>query len=110
MKKDYFGDKAQQISHHTIEAFGIELFSRHGKAHEMAEMLLFALQIASNDLEDLVKDVFYDSNASVCSVEFREEPTAEQMELILQAAKQCLRQYQIGDHWGLGFDAVDADA
>lgn len=57
-----------QISSGSCIAFGIPLDSRHNKAWELAEMLLFADELAKRGLQQNVKSVFYDSNADLCQI------------------------------------------
>lgn len=62
-----------QINPDSCLAFGISLDSRHSKAWELAEMLLFADELAKAGLQKYVKSVFYDSNANLCQFEFNDD-------------------------------------
>jgi len=62
-----------QINPGSCLAFGISLDSRHSKAWELAEMLLFTDELAKAGLQQYVKSVFYDSNADLCQFEFTDE-------------------------------------
>lgn len=64
-----FSDKGHQVSPDTIEAFGISLSSRYGKCGEMIEMLQFAQGAAVGAVAHYVKEVSYDSKASICAFE-----------------------------------------
>lgn len=64
-----FSDKGHQISPDAIEAFGISLSSRYGKCREMIEMLQFAQAAAVGAVAHYVKEVSYDSKASICAFE-----------------------------------------
>lgn len=44
--KEYFDEKARQIDCSDLVSFGIPISSRYGKAHELAEMLLFTRELA----------------------------------------------------------------
>lgn len=68
--RDYFDEKAEQVSTNILEAFGIKLHSRYGKAHELSQMLEFSASVAWEGHEKLVKELFYDSKACICSFEF----------------------------------------
>lgn len=69
---DYFAEKAQQITEVGMLAFGVPIATRWGKAQEMAEMLTFMQYAAARGLHTLVKDVFYDSQACVCTIELHD--------------------------------------
>ncbi|MEZ5617196.1 MAG: hypothetical protein R3E40_02790 [Rhodocyclaceae bacterium] len=66
----FFDEKAHQVEPGQVVAFGINLISRYSKASELIEMLSFAQKAALADLAGVVKEVFYDSKASVCSFKF----------------------------------------
>jgi len=68
--KAWFDEKSAQVSVDTVTAFGITLQSRYSKANELAELLLFARDLAADDLHSFIKKAFYDSKACLCSFEF----------------------------------------
>lgn len=71
--KNWFDEKAGQVSAGTLTAFDIKLTSRYSKADELAELLLFAKDLALSGLHVVIKEAFYDSKSSVCSFEFAKE-------------------------------------
>ncbi len=62
-----------QINPGVCTAFGIYLDTRHSKAWELAEMLLFADELARAGLQKYIESVFYDSNADLCQFKFAPE-------------------------------------
>lgn len=94
--KDYFGEKGSQIDG-SLTAFGIYLNSRYGKAREMAEMLNFAHRVARAGLHTLFEEIFYDSNADLCTFIFKngKEPTGDAVEQIEAIASKTLAQYEL---------------
>src|SRR4051812_17301218 len=58
-------EKAHQIEPTSLEAFGIKLWTRHGKFDEMMEMLSFAHELDARAAAGYVLEVFYDSNATI---------------------------------------------
>ncbi|MGD8113080.1 hypothetical protein [Vibrio sp. TRT 17S01] len=75
----------------NMTAFGIEIESRAGKVDEICEMLKFAKEVASKNLDVHIKSVFYDSKGSVCTFEFYSE--IEQHTYEGQAIYQCASKY-----------------
>ena len=92
---DYFGEKSRQVEPGTLTAFGMEIFSRYGIAHEIAEMMEFAEACAKNEVEHYVTKVFYDSKATICNFEFAEALADKgyAKDLILGAAKDTIGQF-----------------
>ena len=68
-----FDEKAHQLSTCSLTAFGIELTTRYSKCGEMIDMLQFAQLAAQAGAASLVKALFYDSKAAVCSFEWHGE-------------------------------------
>ncbi|MDH6185509.1 hypothetical protein [Polaromonas sp. CG_23.6] len=93
---DFFAEKAHQISDDGLTAFGIGLLTRYGKADEMAEMLTFARLAAAKGLHELVKEVFYDSQANLCTIELFDDSLylSAQGLALRDCAAQSLRQFQ----------------
>lgn len=92
----WFTEKARQIDTPAMLAFGISIITRHAKARQMAELLLFAEAAARAGLNHWVKEAFYDSNSDCCSFtlakglqEFGPEDTG-----LLQAARQTISQFE----------------
>lgn len=73
----FFDEKAQQVYPNRLDAFGISVESRHGKASELMEMMAFAQQAALAGVADTVKELWYDSNAAICSFTFSRELTLD---------------------------------
>lgn len=88
-------DSKNQISEGSMTAFGISICTRHSKANEMAEMLMFCHRLAMAGLEGSVAEVFYDSNACICSFELKDvEPYSELDDQLLAIAKETLGQFE----------------
>lgn len=94
--REHFDEKAVQVSPQIIEAFGITLHSRYGKAHELSQMLDFASSVAWDGHEKLVKEVFYDSKACFCTFEFTPPLIAgEKIERdLFNIAKKSINQFR----------------
>jgi len=77
-------------------AFGISIDSRHNKAWELAEMLLFTDALAKHGLQKNVTSVFYDSGSATC--QFTVAPHIEAFSLedeqIKDIALQTLSQFE----------------
>lgn len=100
--KDYFLEKAQQIEPSSLEAFGIKLSSRYGKAHELIEMIEFAKVIANDRGSQYIKEVFYDSKASMCRIELH--PAIHANHPIGQkAAKKSISCFELFDYCQCAF-------
>ncbi len=69
----YFGEKSQQIEPSSFKAFGIQVDSRYGHMREIVEMMNFARMSAIEGVHLFVKEVFYDSNNSTCSIELSDD-------------------------------------
>ncbi len=67
-----FSDKGHQVSPATLDAFGIDISSRYGKCGEIIEMLRFAQAAATAAVAHYVKEIAYDSKASICAFELDE--------------------------------------
>lgn len=109
---DYFDEKARQISEDALAAFGIPLTTRYAKADEMAEMLMFAQFAAARGLHTLVKAVFYDSKACLCTVELHSEDDfqSEAGAALKECAERALRQFQWDGTVYHGASLSDGDA
>lgn len=88
-----FDEKASQIDVNSMNAFGIQLTSRYAKCSEMIDMLQFAQLAAQAGAASLVKSLFYDTKASVCSFEWHGELDPEADRLLRQCADQAISQY-----------------
>jgi hypothetical protein len=106
---DYFGEKTHQISEPGITAFGIPLLTRYGKADEMAEMLRFAQLAAVKELHELVKEVFYDSQACLCTIELHDDRffDTEFGDELKACALKTIRQFQWDGDVFHGADLLD---
>lgn len=106
---DYFGEKTHQISSEHMTAFGISLLTRYGKADEMAEMLRFAQLAAANGLHELVKEVFYDSQACLCTIELYDDRffDTEFGPALKACALKTIRQFQLNSDVFHGADLLD---
>ena len=63
-----FSDKAHQTQPSQFSAFGIGIGSRYGKCDEIVQMLQFARAAAGASVAHYVKEVDYDSKASICAI------------------------------------------
>lgn len=93
--EDWFAEKRAQVDPSLLSAFGIELRSRYGQAHEIIELIAFAQACAKNKVANYVSSAFYDSKACMCSFEFipgvREGDTVA--DAILEAALETIGQF-----------------
>lgn len=93
--EDWFAEKHPQVDPSVVNAFGIELDSRHSQADEIIELIAFAQACARNKVAHYVKRAFYDSKANMCSLELdpavREGDTVA--EAILEAALETIGQF-----------------
>jgi len=84
------------VSVDSLNAYGIDICTRHGKAYELAEMLNFCVAIAKKDLQNRVTSLFYDSNSCCCNFELC--PSVEQFddvaEEILNTALETIGQFE----------------
>ena len=90
-------------------AFWVPLRSWFGVEREMKDMINFVSEVDRAGLAWLLKKVFYDSKANVCSIEFSDDDTAvlwrEQLKNI---ADNTLEQHCIfGTSGGYGLDEED---
>lgn len=93
--EDWFAEKHFQIQPSVLNAFGIEIDSRHHQADEIIELIGFARACAARKVAHYVKRAFYDSKANMCSFEFdgavKEGDTVA--DAILEAALQTIGQF-----------------
>jgi hypothetical protein len=108
---DYFAEKAHQVTGNEFQAFGISLMTRYGKADELVEMINFARLAAMGELHLLVKTVFYDSKANLCTIELFDESlwNTEEGIALRKCAKQSIRQFQWDGTIGHGLDLLESD-
>ena len=99
---DWFGEKTPQVDPSTLNAFGIELSTRHSQANELTQMIRFAEACARRKVAHYVESVFYDSKACMCSFELA--PTVKEGDVvanaILEAASETIAQYMWFDTVG----------
>lgn len=88
-----FDDKAPQLNHGTLVAFGMKLTSRYSKVDEMREMLHFAQLAALASAATFVQSVFYDSKADICSFELVSGLDGEAEQELLRCAKASVSQF-----------------
>ena len=77
----------------------------------MVEMINFAKLSAMGELHTLVKEVFYDSKACLCTIELFDEGqwSSPQGRALLECAKQSIGQFQWNGTIGHGIHLLDAD-
>lgn len=91
---DYFDEKSEQVTPDTLEAFGIKIQSRYGRARELREGLLFAEDLAEKGLHGFVLEVFFDSKADICSFSLGETDLFPQISQgILDCALEHISQF-----------------
>jgi hypothetical protein len=92
----WFEEKAQQINVPSMMAFGIKVTTRHARAHEMAELLMFAREIAKSNSNILVEEAFYDSNSDCCAFKFTKsvEQFSDEGRSLLIAATKTISQFE----------------
>lgn len=108
---DYFAEKAHQISETSMSAFGVPVITRYAKASEMAEMLMFMQYAAAKGLHTLVKEVFYDSQACVCTIELHDpqEYLSESGLALRECAQRAISQFDWDGCIGHGASLQDSD-
>jgi hypothetical protein len=62
-------EKGHEVSMPGMTAFGIEISTRYGKAHELRELIHFTELVAKAGAAFAVKSAFYDSNSCCCEFE-----------------------------------------
>ena len=84
-----------QIEPTSLNAFGIELESRDGRAREIVELVEFASMCAERKVAHLVKRATYDSDETLCFVECQSSIDEQQFAagVILNAAKETLARF-----------------
>ncbi|MEZ5387385.1 MAG: hypothetical protein R3F13_17885 [Prosthecobacter sp.] len=94
----YFAEKATQVNPSLLDAFGIKIESRYGKAGELIELLSFARALCLEGLHGLVEAAFYDSNNSYCvftlSEDFPHHPNTDVTKAIYQCAWRTISQFE----------------
>jgi hypothetical protein len=85
----------REVSVESLEAFGISITTRHGRAYELAEMLDFCISIANKGLQDQVTSVFYDSKSCCCNFELPSSVERYSLieENILATARETISQF-----------------
>lgn len=92
---EYFEEKSTQVVPEKLEAFGIQVFSRYGKAWELIEMLKASEEMAERQVHGYIASMFYDSKACICSFEFSdEEPSPDTNEMILSCLLNHVSQFE----------------
>ncbi len=109
---DYFGEKTHQVSADSLTAFGINLMTRYGKASELVEMINFAKLAAQHGLHTLVKEIFYDSQASLCTIELFDEGLwiCEEGATLRECAAKSIRQFQWDGTVAHGLDLLEDES
>ncbi|MDR2213070.1 MAG: hypothetical protein LBE21_05525 [Pseudomonadales bacterium] len=85
-----------EIDTSSMTALGINICSRHGKAKELAELLLFADAAAKANVHQLVERAFYDSNSCCCTFEFKSplEYGSNNERTLLKIATKTIEQFE----------------
>jgi hypothetical protein len=84
-----------EVSVDSLEAFGISISTRQGRARELAEMLDFCISIANKGLQDQVVSLFYDSKSCCCNFELSSSVERHSLveENILATARDTISQF-----------------
>lgn len=95
--RDFFAEKAAQVTPGNLESFGVAISSRYSKASELVEMLEFTEQAALKNVAHYIQSVFYDSKACMCSFELdssvkEEDPVCQAIE---DAARSTISQFEL---------------
>jgi hypothetical protein len=92
---NYFEEKARQIDPGALTAFGIVIFSRHDQADEVVELIAFARLVAEKKVTPYVKQAWYNSKASLCTIELDSSVHEGDAvaDAILDAATETLTQF-----------------
>ena len=88
MHQKFLEEKASQVEHGGLTAFGIKIHSRYDRASEIAEMFNFAEAACKAGVSPYINTVFYDSQACFCQFEFGFESSDDFSE-ILEKIKTC---------------------
>jgi len=93
-----FSEKERQVEPGRIQVFGIHVESRYQKADELIEMMQFCYIATREGLNFWIKELFYDSKACMCNIEFHDldlmkMPQNEQDKLF-SIADRVLDQFQ----------------
>lgn len=93
---NWFDEKSPQINIPSMIAFGINVMTRHAKAHEMAELLMFSLETAKSNVNTLVEEAFYDSNSCCCTFKFVKplEQYSKDEQALFNAAMKTISQFE----------------
>jgi len=106
--KNWLDFEEKQLSVSKIHAFDIQILSRYSKAWEMIEMLNFANEAAHARMSHLVKEIFYDSKANICTFELSEslkQGSNEERELLKIATSTISQFMWFGEvHHGVSLD------
>ena len=91
-------DRVRQLDTNILTAFGIRLVSRHANAHEMIELLEFALAAADANVNMFVAEAFYDSGSSCCHFRLLHSALASAgataQQALLSCAQRTISQFQ----------------
>lgn len=93
---NYFEEKQHQVIPDKLNAFGIEIYSRYGKADEICEMLNFVSLATNKNVSKFIKKVFYDTKSNFCEIETDEsliEGGKDDL-LLLEIAEKTIGQFE----------------
>lgn len=92
----WFEEKSPQLDVDGMNAFGIAISTRHGKAHELAELIMFAKEAAAANVNHLVIEAHYDSNSCCCTFTFSPalQRYSQQEEALRLAALKTIGQFE----------------
>jgi hypothetical protein len=92
---NYFEEKAGQIDPGAFTAFGMAISSRYDQADELVELIAFARLVAEKKVTPYVKQAWYNSKASLCTIELDSSVQERDAvaDAILEAATETLTQF-----------------
>jgi hypothetical protein len=97
----------KEVEPERLTAFGVSICSRYGQAGEIIEMLNFVQECAAQGIVKYLDSVFYDSNASMCTIKYRVLEENSPIALaIFENAKKHISQFMWLD-WCCHSDAID---
>src|SRR5437879_3439244 len=92
---NYFEEKTSQIEPGVLTAFGMVISSRYNNAAELIELIEFARLVAEKKVTPYVKQAWYNSKASLCTIELDSSVHEGDAvaDAILEAATETLTQF-----------------
>jgi hypothetical protein len=86
-----------QIDNYQMTCLGVHVSSRHGLIWEIIELMNFAKDLYAQEVDDIVKGVFYDSVSNTANIGWICDPERldpEAVEKVIDIAKDNLTQFE----------------